>query len=229
MVAHGSLGRLPLGFDTVVISGAEKTIQSLWGLSFGVHGFAMASALYGTVAGSLLGSWPADRFGRKATLLWIGVLYIVGAVGSAVAPGVAIFIVARFIGGVGIGISTVAAAMYIAEIAPSKHRGRLAGMFQFNIVFGILVAFVSNALLAGIGENAWRWMLGVAAFPSLLYALSCFALPESPRWLLSRKGDRETGMQVPHQIQPEASASEISAQADEMRVHCERRHRVWHR
>ena len=153
------------GFDTVVISGAEKTIQALWGLTPGVHGIAMASALYGTVVGSLLGGWPADRFGRKATLLWIGVLYLVGAVGSALAPNVEVFIAARVIGGLGIGISTVVAPMYIAEIAPPKQRGRLAGMFQFNIVFGILIAFVSNALLAGIGEHAWRWMLGVAAFP----------------------------------------------------------------
>lgn len=202
------------GFDTVVISGAEKTIQSLWGLSPGLHGIAMASALYGTVVGSLLGGWPADRFGRKATLLWIGVLYFVGAVGSALAPDVATFIVARFIGGLGIGISTVVAPMYISEIAPPKHRGRLAGMFQFNIVFGILIAFVSNALLAGIGENAWRWMLGVAAFPSLLYAMLCFGLPESPRWLLSRKGDRETGLQVLQRIEPDASKAEIAAEAD---------------
>ena len=202
------------GFDTVVISGAEKTIQSLWGLSPGLHGIAMASALYGTVVGSLLGGWPADRFGRKATLLWIGVLYFVGAVGSGVAPNVATFIIARFIGGLGIGISTVVAPMYISEIAPPKHRGRLAGMFQFNIVFGILIAFVSNALLAGVGENAWRWMLGVAAFPSLLYALFCFGLPESPRWLLSRKGDREAGMQVLQRIEPEASQAEIASEAD---------------
>jgi SP family arabinose:H+ symporter-like MFS transporter len=122
-----------------------------------------------------------DRFGRKATLLWIGVLYFIGAVGSGLAPNVATFIVARVIGGLGIGISTVVAPMYISEIAPPKYRGRLAGMFQFNIVFGILIAFVSNALLAGIGENAWRWMLGVAAFPSLLYVVFCFGLPESPR------------------------------------------------
>src|SRR2546429_1948558 len=204
------------GFDTVVISGAEKTIQSLWGLSAGMHGIAMASALYGTVIGSLLGGWPADRFGRKPTLLWIGVLYIVGAVGSALATNVVTFIVARFIGGLGIGISTVVAPMYISEIAPPKHRGRLAGMFQFNIVFGILTAFVSNALLAGIGENAWRWMLGVAAFPSLLYAVLCFGLPESPRWLLSRKGDRETGLEVLQRIQPDASKAAIEAEADEI-------------
>ncbi len=202
------------GFDTVVISGAEKTIQSLWGLSPGLHGIAMASALYGTVVGSLLGGWPADRFGRKATLLWIGVLYFIGAVGSGLATNVSMFIAARVIGGLGIGISTVVAPMYISEIAPPKHRGRLAGMFQFNIVFGILIAFVSNALLAGIGENAWRWMLGVAAFPSLLYAVFCFGLPESPRWLLSRKGDREAGMQVLQRIEPDASSAEIAADAD---------------
>ena len=202
------------GFDTVVISGAEKTIQSLWGLSPGLHGIAMASALYGTVVGSLLGGWPADRFGRKATLLWIGVLYFAGAVGSGLAPNVATFIIARVIGGLGIGISTVVAPMYISEIAPAKHRGRLAGMFQFNIVFGILIAFVSNALLAGIGANAWRWMLGVAAFPSLLYAVFCFGLPESPRWLLGRKGNREAGMQVLQRIEPEASKAEVAAEAD---------------
>jgi len=202
------------GFDTVVISGAEKTIQALWGLSPELHGIAMASALYGTVVGSLLGGWPADKFGRKATLLWIGILYLVGAVGSALAPNVVTFIAARVIGGLGIGISTVVAPMYISEIAPAKHRGRLAGMFQFNIVFGILVAFVSNALLAGVGPNAWRWMLGVAAFPSLLYAVFCFGLPESPRWLLSRKGDREAGLRVLQRIEPECSPREIAAEAD---------------
>jgi len=202
------------GFDTVVISGAEKTIQTLWGLSPGLHGIAMASALYGTVVGSLLGGWPADRFGRKATLLWIGILYFAGAVGSALAPNVTVFIVARVIGGLGIGISTVVAPMYISEIAPPKHRGRLAGMFQFNIVFGILMAFVSNALLAGSGENAWRWMLGVAAFPSLLYAVFCFGLPESPRWLLGKKGDREAGLQVLERIEPHAPKAEVAAEAD---------------
>jgi MFS transporter, SP family, arabinose:H+ symporter len=204
------------GFDTVVISGAEKTIQTLWGLSPTLHGIAMASALYGTVVGSLIGGWPADRFGRKATLLWIGVLYFVGAVGSALAPDVGTFITARVIGGLGIGISTVVAPMYISEIAPPKHRGRLAGMFQFNIVFGILIAFVSNALLAGIGENAWRWMLGVAAFPSLLYALFCLFLPESPRWLLSRKGDRDAALAVLQKIEPELSPSEVAAEADQI-------------
>jgi len=201
------------GFDTVVISGAEKTIQSLWGLGAGLHGIAMASALYGTVLGSLLGSWPTDCFGRKQTLLWIGVLYLISAIGTAFAPGVSIFIAARFIGGLGIGISTVAAPLYISEIAPPQYRGRLAGMFQFNIVFGILIAFLSNALLAGIGENAWRWMLGVAAAPSLLYTALCFGIPESPRWLLGR-GERAKGLEVLQLIQPEASSGELTSLAD---------------
>jgi MFS transporter, SP family, arabinose:H+ symporter len=205
------------GFDTVVISGAEKTIQSLWGLSPFWHGVAIiGSALYGTVIGALIGGWPADRFGRKATLLWIGVLYFVGAVGSGLAPNVWFFIAARVIGGLGIGISTVAAPLYISEIAPPKFRGRLAGMFQFNIVFGILIAYVSNAMLAGIGENAWRWMLGVAAFPSLLYALLCFGLPESPRWLLGKRGNREAGLEVLQRIRPKTSAAEIEAEANEI-------------
>src|SRR5207247_7754395 len=130
------------------------------------------------------------------------------------AENVGSFIIARFAGGLCVGISSVVAPMYIAEIAPPKSRGRLAGMFQFNIVFGILIAFVSNALLAGIGENAWRWMLGVAAFPSALYALFCFGLPESPRWLLSRKRDREAALQVLQRIEPEVSRAEIAAEAD---------------
>ena len=203
------------GFDTVVISGAEKTIQSLWGLGAGLHGVAMASALYGTVLGSLIGGWPTDRFGRRKTLLWIGVLYLISALGTAFAPEVYLFITARFIGGLGIGISTVAAPLYISEIAPPKYRGRLAGMFQFNIVFGILIAFLSNALLAGLGENAWRWMLGVAAVPSVIYTLFCFGIPESPRWLLGR-GERAKGLTVLKLIQPEASSSELEMLADKI-------------
>jgi len=204
------------GFDTVVISGAEQKIQALWGLSAGMHGVAMGAALYGTVLGSLFGGWPTDRFGRKRTLLMIGVLYIVSAVGCAFAGGVYTFIAARFIGGLGIGISTVAAPLYISEIAPAEHRGRLAGMFQFNIVFGIVIAFASNALLAPIGENAWRWMLGVAAFPSIAYTLMCFGLPESPRWLIGRKGDRAAGLSVLRLIRPESSPAQLEAKADEI-------------
>ena len=202
------------GFDTVVISGAEQKIQTLWNLSAGMHGFAIGSALYGTVLGSLFGGLPTDFFGRKKTLLGIGVLYVVSAVGCAFANDVTTFIIARVIGGIGIGISTVAAPLYISEIAPPAYRGRLAGMFQFNIVFGILIAFASNALLAGVGENAWRWMLGIAAFPSIIYTVMCFTIPESPRWLIGRKGDRAAGVQVLKLIEPEASAKQIEADAD---------------
>lgn len=202
------------GFDTVVISGAEQKIQTLWGLSPALHGFAMGSALYGTVLGSLFGGWPTDRFGRKKTLLCIGLLYVISAVGCAFANGVTMFIVARVIGGIGIGISTVAAPLYISEIAPPAYRGRLAGMFQFNIVFGILIAFASNALLAGLGENDWRWMLGVAAFPSILYTVLCFGIPESPRWLIGRKGDRAAGVTVLKLIEPDASPAQIEADAN---------------
>ena len=202
------------GFDTVVISGAEQTIQALWSLSPAIHGVAMASALYGTVLGSLLGSWPTDRFGRRPTLLWIGVLYFVSAVWSGLATDVNSFILARFIGGLGVGISTVAAPLYIAEIAPPEWRGRLAGMFQFNIVFGILAAFVSNALLGNVGENAWRWMLGVEAVPALIYAVLCLTIPESPRWLIARKGDRAAGLEVLRRISPGAPPDAIEATAD---------------
>ncbi len=201
------------GFDTVVISGAEQTIQSLWKLSDGLHGFAMASALYGTVIGSLLGGWPTDRFGRKPTLFWVGILYFVSAVWSGLATDVYTFSVARFIGGLGVGASTVAAPLYISEISPPGRRGRLAGMFQFNIVFGILVAFLSNALLADVGPNAWRWMLGIEAVPALAYTVMCLTLPESPRWLLVRKRDRKAGLRVLALIDPDANRATLETQA----------------
>jgi sugar porter (SP) family MFS transporter len=202
------------GFDTVVISGAEQKIQALWNLSPGMHGVAIASALYGTVVGALFGGWPTDRFGRRNTLLWLGLLFIASAIGTALAQNVFVFIIARIIGGLGIGISTVVAPLYISEIAPPKHRGILAGMFQFNIVFGIIIAYLSNALLAGTGENAWRWMLGVAAFPSLIYMIFCFGIPESPRWLLVRKGNRKSAIEILHRIQPALSAAEIDSTAN---------------
>jgi MFS transporter, SP family, arabinose:H+ symporter len=204
------------GFDTVVISGAEQTIQQLWHLTPGIHGIAMASALYGTVLGSLLGGWPADRFGRKKTLLCVGLLYLISAIGCGYAWNVGSFILARFIGGLGIGISTVAAPLFISEISPPAYRGRLAGMFQFNIVFGIIIAFVSNYFLKDIGPNAWRWMLGVAAFPSLLYTILCLGIPESPRWLIARRGDREAGLRVLKLIEPGAPATQVEAEANEI-------------
>lgn len=206
------------GFDTVVISGAEQKIQSLWNLGVGLHGLAMAAALYGTVLGALGGSWPTDRWGRRPTLLLIGALYVVSAIGSAFAPEVWTFTFARFIGGVAVGISTVVAPLYISEISPPSHRGRLAGMFQFNIVAGILVAFFSNALIARLTPEttAWRWMLGVETFPALLYTVLCFLLPESPRWLIARKGNRREGMRVLKMIDPDATADEIGVRADQL-------------
>ncbi len=204
------------GFDTVVISGAEQEIQALWRLSPGLHGLAMASALYGTVIGSMIGGFPIDRFGRKPTLIAIGILYLGSAIWSALATGVYSFSVARAIGGLGIGMSTVAAPLYISEIAPAGRRGLLAGMFQFNIVFGIVVAYASNAMLAGAESGSWRWMLGVAAMPAALYTVSCLVLPESPRWLLARRGDRAAALGVLRLISPQANAEELVAEADEI-------------
>ena len=149
--------------------------------------------------------------------MFIGVLYVLSAIGCGFADGVGLFIAARFIGGIGIGISTVAAPLYISEIAPPAYRGRLAGMFQFNIVFGIVIAFLSNAIIARIGgEDAWRWMLGIAVVPSVIYAVMCLAIPESPRWLISRKGDRAAGLKVLKLIEPELSDAKLEAHADEI-------------
>jgi SP family arabinose:H+ symporter-like MFS transporter len=206
------------GFDTVVISGAEQTIQALWHLDPVMHGITIASALYGTVLGAMSGGYASDRLGRRATLFLIGVLYLIGSVWSALATDVYGFLIARLIGGIGIGVSTVAAPMYISEIAPSQYRGRLAGMFQFNIVFGILVAYLSNSLLAGVGAEAWRWMLGVAAFPSLIYTLLTIWLPESPRWLVVHQGDLTAAQRVLALINPGASAIEIREQADAIKM-----------
>jgi len=213
-----SLAGFLFGFDTVVISGAEQTIQKLWGLSDAMHGIALGSALYGTVLGSLLGGIPTEALGRKKTLLFVGLLYIITAIGTGLAPEIYTFIIARFLGGVGIGISTVAAPLYISEIAPPAKRGRLAGMFQFNIVFGILVAFLSNRLLSGV-ENDWRWMLGVAGFPSVIYFLMCLTIPESPRWLISKKGDRKGAEAVLRLIEPDAPEASIQATADSIANH----------
>lgn len=175
------------GFDTVVISGADQTLQNLWNSSDVFHGtVVMAMALWGTVVGALLGGIPAKKFGRKKTLILIGFLYTISALGSALANGPLLFAFFRFLGGLGVGASTIAAPAYISEIAPAKDRGKLVGLYQFNIVFGILAAFLSNYFLNGLGDNAWRWMLGVEALPAILYTLFTFGIPKSPRWLISR-------------------------------------------
>ena len=204
------------GFDTIVISGAEQKIQSLWRLDGLMHGLCMSAALWGTVLGAMFGGWPTERFGRRKTLLWIGVLYFVSAVGSGIAPDKYFFMIARFIGGLGVGIATVASPLYISEISPPKLRGRLAGMFQFNIVFGILIAFVSNYFIGRYVSEAiaWRWMLGVEAFPALLYTILCFGIPESPRWLIVHGGQREAGAEVFRRINPDLSPSQIDELVD---------------
>ncbi len=185
------------GFDTVVISGANQPIKALWNTNwflgdsvFTFHGiFIMSMALWGTVLGALLGGIPSDRLGRKKTLFWIGVLYFVSALGSALAPEAYSFSFFRFIGGVGVGASSVAAPVYISEISSAQNRGRLTAMYQFNIVFGILIAFISNYLIGTLfsGGVAWRWMLGVEGIPALLYTLMVAKIPNSPRWLLLKE------------------------------------------
>ncbi|MFT4790603.1 MAG: SP family arabinose:H+ symporter-like MFS transporter [Arcticibacterium sp.] len=180
------------GFDVVVISGADKKLQALWDSSDSFHGWVvMGMALWGTVLGAIFGGIPTDKLGRKKTLFWIGILYSVSAIGSALSNDPITFAVFRFLGGVGVGISTIAAPAYISEIAPAKDRGRLVGLYQFMLVFGILVAFFSNYLLSGSGENDWRWMMGVEAFPAIIYTIFIMAVPKSPRWLVLKNRNEE--------------------------------------
>ncbi|MEM6376595.1 MAG: sugar porter family MFS transporter [Bacteroidota bacterium] len=193
------------GFDTVVISGAEQQLQSLWNTSNEFHGFIMSTALWGTVIGALFGSIPTNRLGRKQTLIWIGILYFISAIGSALVSDPYTFGVFRFIGGLGVGASTIAAPAYISEIAPPEKRGRLVALYQFNIVFGILIAFISNSMLRGFGEEAWRWMVGVEAIPALLYTLLVMRVPQSPRWLATIKKDLAKAKAVLQQVNPNTS------------------------
>ena len=184
------------GFDTVVISGADQKLQALWQSSNAFHGtVVMGMALWGTVVGALLGSFPTQKWGRKKTLLIIGLFYSVSALGSAFANDPYTFAAFRFLGGLGVGVSTIAAPAYISEIAPYQKRGKLVGLYQFNIVFGILMAFLSNYLLSNFGENAWRWMMGIEAFPALLFTALVTSIPQSPRWLLM-KGKKEAAQAV---------------------------------
>ena len=179
------------GFDTVVISGADQKLQQLWDSSDIFHGsVVMAMALWGTVFGAIFGGIPTRKIGRKNTLIWIGIFYSVSAIGSALANDPFVFAAFRFIGGVGVGISGIAAPAYISEIAPAKDRGKLVGLYQFNLVTGILIAFLSNYLLSGIGENDWRYMMGIEALPAFLYTILVVSIPKSPRWLyLNNKQD----------------------------------------
>ncbi|MCH4822107.1 sugar porter family MFS transporter [Gramella lutea] len=175
------------GFDTVVISGADKQLQELWNTSDAFHGsVVMAMALWGTVVGAIFGGIPTNRFGRKNTLLIIGILYFVSALGSALVDDPISFAVFRFLGGLGVGASTIAAPAFVSEIAPADQRGKLVSLYQFNIVLGILIAFLSNYLLRNTGDEPWRWMVGVEAIPAFLYIIFVFMIPRSPRWLVSK-------------------------------------------
>ena len=199
-----ALGGFLFGFDTAVISGVEQYIKRVWELSDVLHGVAIGVALYGTVFGALFGGIPATKFGRKKTLIWIGVFYLISAIGSALAPGVYVFMAFRVLGGLAIGASSVVAPMYITEIAPAKNRGKLVATFQFNIVFGILIAYLSNYLLQGIGGNeSWRLMLGVVAVPAFIYTVLVFFVPESPRWLMVHRGDYKTARKTLEISDPE--------------------------
>ena len=184
------------GFDTVVISGANAPIKELWETSAWFHGvFIMSMALWGTVLGSLAGGIPTKLIGRRNTLIWVGILYLISAVGSGIAQDPYSFSFFRFLGGIGVGASTVAAPAYISEISSAHSRGRLVALYQFNIVFGILLAFISNYLLSGVGgSNDWRFMLGIEAIPAAVYCVLIFGVPKSPRWLVIEKNDETSAL-----------------------------------
>src|SRR5690242_7992468 len=186
-----ALGGFLFGFETAVISGAEKTIQQLWSLSAFWQGFTVASSLIGTVIGAMTAGIPAQRFGRKKVLSGIAILYLFSAIGCAVTPVWILFIIARFFGGIAVGASSVVGPMYISEIAPARQRGRLAGSFQLMIVTGIFVAYLTNFLFVNIGEDSWRWMLGIMVVPAALFSLLLRSIPESPRWLVLNNRDEE--------------------------------------
>jgi sugar porter (SP) family MFS transporter len=197
-----ALGGFLFGFDTAVISGAEKSIQQFWHLSVFEHGLTISIALIGTVIGSLLGSRPSDRFGRKNTLYFVAIAYLLASLGTALADNWYVFLVFRFLGGLGVGASSVTAPIYISEISPANRRGRLVGLFQFNIVLGILISYLSNFLLSQVGGASWRWMLGVQAFPAFIFLILIWFIPESPRWLILKKGATEKALKILKIINP---------------------------
>lgn len=199
-----ALGGFLFGFETAVISGAEKTIQALWHLNDNLQGFTVAASLIGTVIGSLIAGMPAQRYGRKKVLSVIAVLYLISAVGCAVTPWWGLFITFRIIGGLAVGASSVVGPMYISEISPSHMRGRLAGSFQVNIVAGIFIAYLTNFLFVGLGDDAWRWMLGIMVVPAGLFAILLRTIPESPRWLVLNNRDEEAATVFAKTGEPDA-------------------------
>lgn len=197
-----ALGGFLFGFDTAVISGAEKSIQEFWSLSVFQHGLTISIALIGTVIGSLLGSKPSDSFGRKYTLIFVAVAYLLSSLGTALADNWYLFLAFRFLGGLGVGTSSVTAPIYISEVSPAEKRGQLVGLFQFNVVLGILISYLSNYLLSQSGEHSWRWMLGVQAVPSLVFLILIRFIPESPRWLILKKNETVKALAILKIINP---------------------------
>jgi sugar porter (SP) family MFS transporter len=185
-----SLGGLLFGFDTSVISGAEKAIQQIYGLSDIAHGFTVAVALIGTIIGTLICSSPAEKYGRLNLLIIIAYTYLISAIGSAVIVNWYSFMFFRFLGGLAVGASSVVGPMYIAEISPSHWRGRFVAFFQFNIVLGIVIAYFTNYWISGISHD-WQWMLGIEAIPALAFGLLLMTVPESPRWLVKRNKEAQ--------------------------------------
>ena len=206
-----AMGGFLFGFDTAVISGAEKAIQAHWNLNVFEHGLTVSIALIGTVIGSLIGSIPSDRYGRKNTLYLVGALYLISSLGSAVSTEWSMFLMFRLVGGFGVGMSSVTAPVYISEISPANSRGRLVALFQLNIVLGILVSYFSNYLIGQGGEASWRWMLGVQAFPSALFLALITLVPESPRWLVLHKGKDAEALAVLKRINPNNFEQELAA------------------
>lgn len=209
-----ALGGLLFGFDTAVISGTTESLQGIFALSEFWLGFAVASALIGTILGAFLVGRPVEALGRRPVLLLLAVLYFVSAVGSAIAGSLATFVIFRFIGGLAVGAASVVSPMYIAEISPARLRGRLVAVNQLNVVAGILLAFLSNYLVGqAMPEGiAWRWMLGVEAIPAALFFSLLWFIPESPRWLVKR-GRLEEARAVLNRISevdPEAELNEIA-------------------
>lgn len=183
-----SLGGFLFGFETAVISGAERIIQKLWELDSFWHGLTVAMSLIGTIIGAIVAGNLAEKYGRKPVLTFVAALYLLSAIGCAIAPIWSVFLFFRLLGGLAVGISSVAGPVYISEISPAKDRGKLTGLFQIMVVSGIFVAYLTNYLFAGMGDDAWRYMLGIMAIPSLLFLILMFYVAESPRWVMMHQG-----------------------------------------
>jgi sugar porter (SP) family MFS transporter len=206
-----ALGGFLFGFDTAVISGAEQAIQKYWSLTDLQHGFTISIALIGTVTGALFGRIPADSLGRKKSLIIIAFIFLFASLGTSVATNWYLFVVLRFIGGLGVGVSSVIAPIYISEIAPAKARGRLVILFQFNIVFGILISYLSNYVIGLLFQDSWRLMLGIMAIPSFIFLVLLRFVPESPRWLILHKSKNDEARETLRLINPDTYQEEMDS------------------